>query len=166
MQSPIEKNEFASHLQRLRNIFNRRVEAEHGDVFQMSVLPNRGGMTYVTLQKNSSTVDAMSDLDREEVCAVLTSSSKKRILCAYSESWESAGRERQTFQNASMTFFLTFEDGGSSSTKQIFRLEWENWRAQNPPNTAAYPHWQFDRWLTASDWHLFYDLGESFERTP
>lgn len=166
MQSPIEKNEFASHLQRLRRVFDRRVEAKHGDVFQMSVLPNRGGMTNVTLQKNSSTVDAISDLGRDEVCAVLTSSSRKRILCAYFESWESAGKERLTFQNASMTFFLNFDDARSSSTKQIFRLEWENWRNQKPPNSAAYPHWQFDRWLTASDSHLLEDLRESLESAP
>ena len=163
MQSPIEKSEFASHLQRLRRIFDRRVEAEHGDVFKMSALPNRAGMTNVTLQKNSSTVDAINDLDREEVCAVLISSSKQKILCAYFESWEAAGKERHTFQNASMTFFLNFGVGELSSTKQIFRLEWENWSNQDPPNSAAYPHWQFDRWLTASDTNLLEDLRESLE---
>jgi hypothetical protein len=166
MRSPIEKSEFDRHLQRLRRIFDRRVEAKHGDNFRMSILPNRGGMTNVTLQKNSSTVDAINDLDRKEVCAVLKSSPKTSILCAYFESWQAAGKERLMFQNASMTFFLTFENRWSSTTKQIFRLEWENWQNQNPPNSAAYPHWQFDRWLTASDTNLLEDLRESLEGAP
>jgi hypothetical protein len=34
--------------------------------------------------------------------------------------------------------------------KQIFRLEWDNWEIEDGPNNAAYPHWQFDTWLTAS----------------
>jgi hypothetical protein len=163
MQSPIEKSDFTKHVQRLRQVFDRRVEAKHGDVFQLATIQNREGMYNVTLQRNSSTIDAISDLDREEVCAVLVSSSKKSVLCAYFESWEAASRNRLLFQNASLTFYLHFGAENSPETKQIFRLEWENWHNQNPPNTAAYPHWQFDRWLTASDSGVLEDLRESLE---
>ena len=64
------------------------------------------------------------------------------------------GRKRAPefkFDTAGLTFFLAIPtDGSTESFKQVFRLEWDNWEDQDPPNKAAYPHWQFDRWLTAS----------------
>jgi hypothetical protein len=61
-----------------------------------------------------------------------------------------------------MTFFLEFEVNNTRTTKQIFRLEWENWTLQAQPNKAAYPHWQFDPWLTASDTAQLERLRSSF----
>jgi hypothetical protein len=47
-------------------------------------------------------------------------------------------------------------------TKQIFRLEWEDWRRWSTQNCAAHPHWQFDRWLTASTDYNMETIRHSF----
>ena len=78
---------------------------------------------------------------------------QRRILCSFFESWGiiRPKKAQYRFNKAGMTFFLAFEKDQDLLKKQIFRLDWDNWQNDDPPNKAAYPHWQFDRWLTASE---------------
>jgi hypothetical protein len=158
---PIEKNELAAHAQRLRIIFNRRVESRFDETFQIAVTSERGSFTYLSIQANASTEAVVNDKDRQETCAVLRSMGQKRVLCGYLESWRPERNERFRFNSASLTFFLTFNEAGTETTKQIFRLEWENWLNHDMSDKAAYPHWQFDRWLTASDTQQLAELRDA-----
>jgi len=148
---PIRPNEFTGHLQKLRQIFKRRVRAPSDEVFVFDPVPTRNGIVEVRLVRNASTSTAIDDFDREAVCATLANIDEKRVLCSYGESWNIAREGRYKFRQAAAIFFLAFGSPNDLRTKQIFRLEWENWLLQSERPKAAYPHWQFDRWLTASD---------------
>lgn len=159
---PIENNALSAHVQRLRKIFDRRVETKFNDSFQIRVAKQRGGLMYLSIQANGSTENVINDQDRQEVCAVLRTMGQRRVLCSYVESWCIAGKDRFGFNSTSLTFFLTFPLATATVTKQVFRLEWDNWQNHPMPNRAAYPHWQFDRWLTASDTQQLAELREVF----
>jgi hypothetical protein len=162
----IEKNELSAHVQRLRRILNRRVERRFNETFQIAVTAERGGFTYLSIQANASTEAVVNDKERLETCAVLRTMGQKRVLCAYLESWRPERTDQFAFNSASLTFFLTFNEAGAATTKQIFRLEWENWRNHVMPDKAAYPHWQFDRWLTASDTQQIAELRDALAAVP
>jgi hypothetical protein len=148
---PIKQHEMKGHVQRLREIFNRRFESRLGATYQLKPDPFLSPVIYLGLDANSCTVSAKSDRGKDEICAVLVTVGKKRILCSVFEAWKTSGKDRFQFDQASLTFFLEFDEGSTRAIRQIFRLEWENWQLRSPSNKAAYPHWQFDTWLTASD---------------
>lgn len=160
---PIDQHELRGHIQRLREIFNRRLEIAHGDNYQLENVPLLGPGIYLTLQRNSCTSDVTNDRGEQVVCGVLASMQTKRILCSFFEGWKLSGKTRVQFDKTWMTFFLEFTERGSLTTKQIFRLEWDNWQIQETKDKAAYPHWQFDQWLTASDMQAIEKLRKDFE---
>ena len=153
MRQPIRQRELFGHLQKLRQIFALRFKSTHHDNFEIKSNHSAGPGVYFVLQDNSSTVQVVNDRHANEVCAVLAASSKKRILCSFYEGWQISRPKNPQYQfaRAALTFFVAVEQGQQSLKKQLFRLEWDNWLDQDMPNKAAYPHWQFDRWLTASD---------------
>lgn len=151
---PIKENEFTGHLNRLREIFKKRAFSPKTEVFTFDFTPVRAGNIYVRLRGNSSTEGASDDDGIETMCAVLHQWEKKNILFSYGETWQPVGTkysQKIEFSSASIQFFVGYEFGAGRLTKQIFRLEWENFKRRDQPNEAAHPHWQFDRWLTETD---------------
>lgn len=148
---PISEHVFEGHLQSLQRIFDAAFVSPGNTKFVLSPYLV-GGEYQIVLQTNESTITATNDLGATAVCATLYSGNQK-ILCSFFEKWTMVGTKRKTlfrFDLASLTFFLALRRGDKDDYKQIFRLEWDNWKEQEQPNKAAYPHWQFDRWLTAS----------------
>jgi hypothetical protein len=148
---PVTEHELRGHEQRLRQILNRRLQPSHGAQYQLEPIPWLSPTIHIGLQRNACTVDVAGDRARPGICGVLADRGARRMLCSYIEGWKPS-RKRFAFDKAAMTFFLEFRQGELIAAKQMFRLEWDNWQS-NPalPGNAAYPHWQFDRWLTASD---------------
>lgn len=148
---PVTEHELKGHEQRLRQILNRRLQPSHGEQYRLEPIPWLSPTIYIGLQRNGCTVDVAGDRAQPDICGVLADRGPRRLLCSYIEGWNFA-RKRYAFDKAAMTFFLEFRQGNITAAKQVFRLEWDNWEANRAlPGTAAYPHWQFDRWLTASD---------------
>jgi hypothetical protein len=160
---PISQHAFRGHIQSLRQIFTRRFEARYGDSFELRANPIHGPGVSLVLQSNSSTNNA----EQHEVCATLVTVGQKRILCSFQERWKLIRPKEPEYQfdKAAMAFFLAVPQGNDLVNKQMFRLEWDNWQHQEEPNKAAYPHWQFDRWLTASaaDDRNLVELRKAFE---
>ena len=147
----VREHDLRGHVQRLREIFNRRLEPKHGDTYRLTTIPSFGNSINIGLEKNSCTSEVSGDRAAPEICGVLADTGSRRVLCSFLEGWSRKGKERFQFEKAAFSFFLEFEQDDGLAAKQVFRLEWDNWKVQNSPNSAAYPHWQFDRWLTASD---------------
>jgi|SRR5579862_924190 len=148
---PVTEHDLKGHEQRLREILNRRLHPSQSARYQLAPIPWLSPTIFIGLQRNACTVDVTSDRSLPEICGVLSDRGARRLLCSYVEGWNFA-RKRYAFKKAAMTFFLEFRQGELISAKQVFRLEWDNWQTNaGLPTTAAYPHWQFDRWLTASD---------------
>ncbi len=162
---PVSEHIFSGHLQTLRQIFRRRLESRHGDSFILKANNIAGPGVSIVLQGNSSTVSVVSDRDAYEACAILATVGQRRILCSFYESWKiiRPKKPEYRFDKVAMTFFLSIIQRNDFLNKQIFRLEWDDWQQQDQPNKAAYPHWQFDRWLTGSDDRGLIKLRESFE---
>lgn len=159
---PIKPNELTGHVQRLREIFNLRFERKYGDTYQLDYDPHPGPLIDLRLKPNSCTIEVARDRGQLEPCAVLAEIDARRVLCSFFEAWRNGRKKGFQFENASMTFFLEFKTGETLTIKQMFRLEWDNWTLQEKPNKAAYPHWQFDPWLTASDTVRLDNLRSSF----
>lgn len=167
MRQPLNGHELRGHLQKLRQIFGMRFESKYGENFEPRSIQTAGPGVCFVLQENSSTVNVTNDLHEKEVCAVLATVGQKRFLCSFFESWKMIRprNPQYRFNQANLKFFLGVGAGREPLQKQIFRLEWDNWQDHDPPNKAAYPHWQFDRWLTASDGDRddVLELRESFK---
>ena len=163
---PVSQHVLSKHLQSLRQIFGRRLESRHGDQIILKASNVAGPGVSFALQDSASTISVINDRDANEVSGILAAVGENRILCSFYESWRimRPKKPEYRFDKVGMTFFLTVAEGNEFLSKQIFRLEWDNWRHQEPPNQAAYPHWQFDRWLTGSDDRGLVELRESFER--
>lgn len=164
--NPISQHIFQGHLQALHKIFGRRFESRHGDNFILTANNIAGPGVSITIQDNASTFNVANEGDANRVCAVLYAVGQKRILCSFYESWKiiRPRKPEYLFDKAGMAFFLAVPQGTDFVNKQMFRLEWDNWQHQDQQNKAAHPHWQFDRWLTASETDLgLVELRESFE---
>lgn len=152
LMKPISQHLFNGHLQSLSRIFGQAFLSRNGGTFILTT-HNIGGNVEVILQSNDNTLPLVNDREASVVCAVLYSGNRK-VCCSFFERWIVVGRKKAPefkFDSAGLTFFLAVPvEGNIDSYKQIFRLEWDNWEDQDPPNKAAYPHWQFDRWLTGS----------------
>ena len=163
---PISQHVFQGHLQTLRNIFGRRFKSRHGDHFVLTATNIPGPGVSIALQDNASTISVVNEGDANRVCAVLATAGRRRVLCSFYEGWKiiRPRKPEYLFDKAGMAFFLAIPHGSDFLNKQMFRLEWDNWQHQDQPNKAAHPHWQFDRWLTASETDLGLDeLRESLE---
>jgi hypothetical protein len=164
---PISQHILQGHLQRLREIFGRRFEAGYGGDFLLQPSNVAGPGLLLELQANASTIKVNSDREIREVAAVLSSADQRRVLCSFVEVWRIVRPKNPEyrFQKTGMTFFFGLKTGDEFNDKQIFRFEWDNWEHQEQPNKAAYPHWQFDRWLTASkiDESALATLREAFQ---
>lgn len=164
--NPISQHVFQGHLQALRNILGRRFKSQHGDNFELTANYIPGPGVSIVLQDNASTFNVVNEGGANRVCAVLATVGQKHILCSFYESWKiiRPRKPEYLFDKAGMAFFLAIPHGKDFVNKQMFRLEWDNWKHQDQPNKAAHPHWQFDRWLTASETGLgLVELRESFK---
>lgn len=164
MPLPLSQKAFDGHLQKLRQILKNRADGRQSDVFEFGSTVSRGSNIDVHLKGNASTEQAIDDFDHEVICAVLCSFGSRKILFSYNETWKQVGKKIQfQFLQASIKFFLAYDKGETGETRQIFRLEWENWQLNATQNKAAYPHWQFDRWLTGSDTQTREEIRASFQ---
>ncbi|MDZ4057750.1 MAG: hypothetical protein U1D69_12455, partial [Polynucleobacter sp.] len=163
MPLPLSQKDFDGHLQKLRQILKNRAVGRQSDVFEFGATVSRGSNIDVHLKRNASTEQAVNDFDHEVTCAVLCIFGSRKILFSYYETWKQVSKTRYQFLQASNKFFLAYDRGEIGERRQIFRLEWENWQLSETPNKAAYPHWQFDRWLTGSDAQTREEIRASFQ---
>jgi hypothetical protein len=155
---------FRAHVVRLERIFTRRLFRRYGEQFKVDILLDRHGYADLSLKRNASTTDARSDRATNEVCGHLAHLGNNSIYCSFIERWAGVGIEKYQFRQVGLIFFLKNSDG--TAARQLFRLEWEYESADKNVAHAAHPHWQFDRWLTASDIDSVQSLKSTFVPKP
>lgn len=167
---PISEHILKGHIQALRQIFGQTFEApDDGNFVLRSYFA--GSNLQIAFENGPLTASIKTDRSSDEACALLVETGGKKIRCSFFESWEVLGRKSAStyrFDAIGMTFFLSIKKENQELNKQIFRLEWEDWQHPDRKNKAAYPHWQFDRWLTASakpDDETLAELRKSLEGT-
>jgi hypothetical protein len=164
MIKSIDLRQLQGHIKKLESIFTERLVGRHGELFRIDILNDRHGTTNLSLQRNSSTKDARSDRATDEVCGVVVDLGKNSILCSFMERWSRFSQKLYQFRQVSLFFFLTTSE--KADVRQLFRLEWEHAAADERVARAAHPHWQFDRWLTASDEDTVQRLRPTFLGQP
>lgn len=151
----LNKSGLDAHKRAVSAVLQRRLQARGKDLFQLREEQGRSGTLSLYLQANRHTRGVSSDRDETEQAGLLATRPSGDLLCSFFEVWGIAAEFE--FRSLALRFYLQPRGKLASDARQIFRLEWEDkTQTRNgipvfPAPGAAYPHWQFDRWLTASD---------------
>jgi hypothetical protein len=151
-----------SHRAKLCRVLGARLSSRGGEAIQLKQYPGGASIDFY-IQASGSTRKVTTDRQGEEAAGLLSSRGAGDLLCSFGEGWTAATQTTVELRAVTLRFFLQPPGHPEGSARQLFRLEWEN-DFQAPG--AAYPHWQFDRWLTASDSRTVDELRALFEGQP
>lgn len=139
-----------SRFRRLGQTLSRELRLRNEFVVQFESTDSRHGRIIWNLKRGEHTEDAESDRGRDVVICLAFSGGETGLWFGMSEEWRRSGKEKMSFSESRLRFYVTQGIGARPDQGTVLRLEWkdrdltQSGKLAFPGSGAAHPHWQFD----------------------
>jgi hypothetical protein len=141
-------SQLSSRFRSLGQALSEALGLRHSSIAQFRPTENRSGVIIWGLQRGEHTVHIEGNRRPDTVIRLARSGSEIGLWFGLSEEWRRTGRDRISFVESRLRFYVSEGQQSQPNMTAVLRLEWMDRELTEerlfPGSGAAHPHWQFD----------------------